>query len=429
MAITLSCACGRRFRVDARFAGKHAHCPYCGQRLDILRDHEVVPRAIVVGEELPLRDEELAVTGLSPGDEGWRYQALFDLAPDGYLVTDPWGVMQEANRAAEELFGVQRAYLAGRALSEMLLPADRAAFQKVIDRLRRGEAIRGWEARITPWGAPQPLICMFSIAPSRSALGEVVGLRWMFRDITERKRTEARIKAYQDQLRSLASELLMTEERERRELAVDLHDGLGQTLALAKMKLDMLRRQAGQASAAALTEKIDEVDRIIGEAHQAVRSLTFQISPPILHDLGFIPAVQWLIDDLRERYHIEVRFEHDGQTPPLDERTRVILFRAVRELLINAAKHARVGEARLSIRREGGLLRIVVEDRGAGFEVSRATGPDGGSGFGLFSIRERLDFQLGGNMEIDSRPGQGTKVVLEAPVAAPLRAAAGGISR
>ena len=429
MAITLSCACGRRFRVDARFAGKHAHCPYCGQRLDILRDHEVVPRAIVMGEELPLRDEELAVTGLSPGDEGWRYQALFDLAPDGYLVTDPRGVMQEANRAAEELFGVQRAYLAGRPLAEMLLPADRAPFQKVLDRLRRGEAIRGWEARITPYGAPQPLICMFSIAPSRSALGEVVGLRWMFRDITERKRTEARIKAYQDQLRSLASELLMTEERERRELAVDLHDGLGQTLALAKMKLDMLRRHAAESPLAPLVEKIDEVDRIITEAHQAVRSLTFQISPPILHDLGFIPALQWLIDDLRERYRLEVGFEHDGQTPPLDERTRVILFRAVRELLINAAKHARVGEARLAIRCDTQGLRILVEDHGAGFDVASVTGPDGGNGFGLFSIRERLDFQLGGSMEIDSVPGRGTRIVLQAPVAVPPPAPLSGTPR
>ena len=413
MPITISCACGRRFRVDSRYAGKHAHCPYCGQRLDILADQELMPLAQVIGEQMPLRDEELAVIGLSPGDEGWRYQALFDLAPDGYLVSDPQGLVEEANRAAEELFGVQRAYLAGKPLGAFIAEVDRPAFQRVIDRLQRGEALRGWEGHIVPHSARQMVPCIFSIMPSRNAQGGVVGLRWMLRDITERKRAEARIKAYQDHLRSLASELLETEERERRELAVDLHDGLGQTLALVKMKLDMLRQQAeGEAQRRA----IGEVETIISEAHQSVRSLTFQISPPILHDLGFIPAVQWLIDDLCDRYGLEVEFHYDDHGAMFTGQMRVILFRAVRELLINVAKHANVKQARLALMCDGRVVRVVVEDPGEGFDVARVLAPDGGHGFGLFSIRERLDYQLGGRMEIVSQPGEGTCIVLEAPL-------------
>ena len=252
--------------------------------------------------------------------------------------------------------------------------------------------------------------------PIHDARGAVYQIAGIAEDITERKSAEERVQAYQSQLRSLASELLLAEERERRKLALDLHDGLGQTLALIRIKVQMLRsRDEGQA--VEVKARLNEIDGLVELAHQAARSMTFQLSPPVLHDLGFIPALQWLIEDLQERYGLRVRLDDDGHISFMDKQVRIILFRTVRELLINVAKHAETDAAVLSLRRDGDRLKLAVEDAGTGFQCAETdTGSGHMEGFGLFSIRERVS-QLGGNLRVHSVPGQGTRVTVELPVA------------
>jgi signal transduction histidine kinase len=210
-----------------------------------------------------------------------------------------------------------------------------------------------------------------------------------------------------ERLRAAASEATLAEERERRKLAIDLHDGIGQLLALANMKLGMLR---GSAQAHGLEPQVREVEQLIVEANQRSGSLTFQLCPPVLYDVGLFEASQWLARDLERRYGMKVTIEGNGNHQPLDEATRISLFRSLREALINVAKHAETSEAKVHFSKRGSFLVIAVEDSGVGFSPGRNE-----LGYGLFSISERMN-HLGGRVEIESAPGEGTRVVLIAPI-------------
>lgn len=232
-------------------------------------------------------------------------------------------------------------------------------------------------------------------------------------DITGHKRAEEQLLLYQAQLRSLASDLVSVQEQERRRIAMDLHDRIGQTLAVSKMALGTLR---ASASSAELAEPLEDVRRLIDRAIQDTRSLTFELSPPVLHELGLEAAIEWLAEQVQDRHAVRVEVEGDGQRKLLEDDVRDLLFRAVQELLVNVVKHAQARHARVSTRREGGEIRIEVEDDGVGVEVSQADfRPDANGGFGLFNIRERLAY-VGGSLRINSEPGMGTRVVLEAPL-------------
>jgi len=144
-----------------------------------------------------------------------------------------------------------------------------------------------------------------------------------------------------------------------------------------------------------------------------LRSITYRISPPSLHDLGLVAALQWLGEDIGKKYGIDVRIVDDGCPEIGDERTRVILFRAVRALLIHAATRDAARSAAVGLSRHDGLVRITVEDVGTGFDSAERTP----SGDGLFAVREQVTY-IGGSVQIASSPGRGTTVTLTAPVTA-----------
>jgi PAS domain S-box-containing protein len=252
--------------------------------------------------------------------------------------------------------------------------------------------------------------------PIHDARGRVYRVAGISEDITERKRVEDEILSARDQIEalrkeqveSLASELLLAEEHERRKLALDLHDSLNQTLTLARLRLARVAALEGPA----LAGEVREVGALVDQANQAARSLTFQLSPPILHDLGFEPAVQWLVEDVGRTFQLAIALEGPEDASPLSERLRVLLFRAVRELLINVAKHSGAKRARVRLERGQGEIRVVVEDDGQAFDPSKV----GSRGLGLSGIRERLS-HLGGAMTITSSAGHGTRVSLVAPLA------------
>jgi len=212
------------------------------------------------------------------------------------------------------------------------------------------------------------------------------------------------------QLKSLSSQLAITEERERRRIATELHDQIGQSLVFSKLKLDELQNSANTSE---LTKALNEISNNIIQLIQDTRMLTFDLSSPILNEIGFETAVSaWLDDQIQEKHGIKTEFEDDGEQKPLDKDIRAILFRNVRELLVNIVKHANAQKVKVSICKVDGQICVSVEDNGEGFEpaevASKAT-------FGLFSIRERLE-QLDGSFEIKSEPGHGSKITMTAPL-------------
>ena len=233
-------------------------------------------------------------------------------------------------------------------------------------------------------------------------------------EIAERKAAEQKLLEYQDKLKSLASQLSLTEEQERRRIATELHDQISQQLVISKVKLEALRESAASGHFARdLCEITSSLDQVI----QNTRSLTFDLSSPILHELGFEAAVaEWLAEQIHGNHGITAQFRSDQQPKPLDDDVSILLFRDVRELLINVVKHARASRVKVFSRRVGKQINVTVEDNGVGFNLSEVASIAAETGgFGLFSIRERLE-QVGGQLEIDSELGRGTTVTIIAPL-------------
>ena len=237
---------------------------------------------------------------------------------------------------------------------------------------------------------------------------EVVGF---VLDLTERKRAEAEIQQNQLRLQAMSSELMMAEERERRRIAIVLHDAVVQMLALSKLKVDGLRRGTGNG----MHDRLTEVYELIEKSIESTRTLTADLSPPVLYELGLPAAIQWLGDRLRTDHGISFELAAPKDWKLLDEPTRVVLFQAVRELLINVAKHARASRCVVTLTREPDAVHLNVRDNGSGFSPSTSTNY-GAGGLGLFNIRQRME-HLGGSINLETSPGGGgTNVMLLLPL-------------
>ena len=188
-----------------------------------------------------------------------------------------------------------------------------------------------------------------SVSPFRGAGSEGQFAIGMLEDIGEQKQAEAKIRDYQEKLRSVALELSLTEERERRRLATDLHDHVGQILALAQIKLGALRESASNG----LIAPVDEIRQLLEQTISYTRSLGFELSPPILYDLGFEAAVEWLAEQIQEQHGVQIKVAADRSPKPLNDEIRILLFHLVRELLANLVKRAKPNNVAVLISRNG----------------------------------------------------------------------------
>ena len=247
----------------------------------------------------------------------------------------------------------------------------------------------------------------------------------MIADISDRKKAEGDIRTYQEQLQSLASELSLTEERERRRLGTDLHDHIGQALAVSKIKLGVLQKSITKEKHA---KSLSEVRELIDQMIQDTRSLTFELSLPVLYELGFEAAVEWFARHLRSQHGLNVDVQKSMLPIPMDDEIKVLLFRSVRELMLNIVKHAQAHNARVTIRREGDDLSIAVEDDGVGIkDLPQESKLKSNGGFGLFSIRERLRY-LGGQVQMEPGNSKGTRITLVVPLQHAKKAHAGTVT-
>ena len=219
------------------------------------------------------------------------------------------------------------------------------------------------------------------------------------------------------QLQALAVDITRAEERERQRVAEVIHDHLQQVLAVARINLSMA---LGRVRTAVVRKSLIDLDELLAQSLDITRSLTAELSPSILRRGGLAAALRWLGRWYQGRFGLQVAVEIDAEVEP-DDDTRVVLFRAVRELLFNVVKHARVAEARVRLSRTAdGRACIVVSDEGAGFDPESLRGGGGDAdSLGLFSLRERMDV-LGGHFEVDSSPGRGTSITIWGPPPGPM---------
>lgn len=234
-------------------------------------------------------------------------------------------------------------------------------------------------------------------------------------EIAEHLRACAEIDRHREQLRRLATELGLAEERERRAIAADLHDHLGQALAFVKLRLAQF---AGDAVFCGFESSLREILDLVDQAIRYTRTLTGELSPPVLYELGLGPALEWLGERFALKHGVRVEVTAARDVPQLSQATRVMLFKSAHELLTNAVKHGRPQRVEISMWREGEMLTVRVADDGVGFDPARAeavaASVEAGT-FGLFSIRERLR-HLGGQLDVRSALGAGATITLSVPL-------------
>jgi PAS domain S-box-containing protein len=245
--------------------------------------------------------------------------------------------------------------------------------------------------------------------------GNPVQMLGTTQDVTDHMVAATGVREHQHKLRELASQIALAEERERHRIAGDLHDRTIQMLALSQIKLGALKNALHDDTR--LSQLVDEVRTFVEQSIRDTRSLLFELSPPVLHELGFAAAVESLAELVTDEHALDCTVRSSGKPLRLGTDVEVSLFQAVREALINTVKHAHASHAVVTLDWSGpDALSVCVEDDGAGFDVGELESRRShGNGFGLFSMRERLGV-LGGHAEVSSRRGGGTRVRLQMPL-------------
>ncbi len=361
--------------------------------------------AMLIGEAVHRFDIE---TELRESEE--RYRQLVELSPDGIGVERDDRIVF-VNSAGANLLGYDKPEeLIGKSILDFVHPDYRSRTHRQLEYLRKKQ--KALPLREEKFLRVDGTALDVEVAATPLIYQNKPAAQIVFRDITERKLAQERILADQKQLRSLTAELVLAEEQERHAIATAMHDSIGPILAFTKRELGTLRKTAPSE----ISESLKNIGLNISEVVTQTRTLTFDLSPPTLYTLGFETAVGELTERFCEEHKLEHSFNNSDEPKPLTDHVKILLYRSIRELLINIAKHANAGLVKVAISRDNDDIQVTIEDDGKGLDVSaisgRAIRP---KGLGLFSVRERLT-HIGGKFEIESKRGKGTQATLTAPL-------------
>jgi PAS domain S-box-containing protein len=387
-----------------------------------IREGGAVVGAVITFQDITERKE--AQERLRSSEE--RYRCLVDLAPDAIFIYRAGRVAFVNPVGCKLLAADDPSPIVGRPLVELAEAEFREPLRERLDALvENAEPFPQMELRLL--GCQGEAIDVEVSASTFQDQG-VPAVQAVFRDIRERKRTELALRDYADRLEALSRQLLQTQELERRHLARELHDEIGQTLTAIKLNLQATRRgcsgpledEQRRMVVARIDESIAIVDRTIAE----VRNLSLDLRPSLLDDLGLVPALRWYVERQAARAGFAASFDAD-----LDERLppdlETACFRVVQEAVTNAARHGRAQQVSVMLCREDGWLELAVRDDGAGFDVTAARERAArGDSLGLLGMQERVRL-AGGTIDIRSAPGQGTEIRITLPAPRPENAVAG----
>jgi len=390
--------------------------------LTLTRDADGTPR-YRNGYSRDITDRKWAEEALRESEA--RFRLMFESHKAVMLLIEPdTGKILDANVAAAEFYRYSRDRLRSMYIYQInQMPAEEvdAERRKAVD-LERNRFIfphrianseRRWvEVHSSPVTLQNRPVLFSIIHDVTARLQAEEALQKAKQELEQRvKERTAELASRAEQLRALAGELTLSEQRERTRLARVLHDHLQQLLVASKFRIAILGRGGDEL----LKQGVKEIEDLIDESIAASRSLTVELSPPILHEAGLTAGLEWLARRMKDTHglFVELELEESGVLP---EAPKILLFESVRELLFNVVKHASVLSARVNLRRFDNSLRVVVSDKGKGFDpVSLPAAGESGRGFGLFGIRERLEL-MGGSFTIESILGQGSQFIVSMPV-------------
>jgi PAS domain S-box-containing protein len=391
------------------FIGGAVICAVSFTSMRIYRDwsDEMVARLRLVGEIFAnaiarKRAEEALFRREAELNEAQRLASIgsweWDILADGVTCSN------EVRR----IYGREDQNSPDRPFSEAVHPDDRARRSAAVDAALKGGSPYNTEFRII---RPDKSV---RFVHSRGRLiydesGKPVRMLGMTQDITERKRTAKELEEANDQLRLLSRRLFEVQEEERRHLARELHDEIGQALTAAKINLQSITGNGGSATVARLQETTAILDRLLGQ----VRKISLDLRPSMLDDLGLVPALRSLLDQQGRRASVAVRFSAENIPEKLDPEIQTTCFRIAQEAITNTLRHAHATHVDVDLRRENGKLRLLIRDNGIGFDVESAQAQT--VGLGLIGVRERAAL-VGGRAKIISSPNKGTTIEVSAPL-------------
>ncbi len=333
---------------------------------------------------------------------------LFNLSKDLIGIGTLDGYFIELNPIWESTLGYSIDELLGMPFMDLIHPDDREKTAEEMKKLNTGQDTinfinrymhKDGASRYFSWSAtpiPEENL-MFCIA----------------HDVTKTKEVEKEILQYQKRLKAQAIELTLTEERQRKQIATDLHDHVGQILASNRMQIAAMTDKMPKAE---LFGGIQKVSKGLLNALKTTRSLIFDLSPPQLNEIGLYAATaDWIEEELEEKYGIKTKTSHEGDIVVQDNNLRILLFRCIRELLINIIKHAKASKVEVSFSNQYNNLTIRVQDNGVGFNFQPEMLRLKNTGFGLFSVIERVE-NMGGSVKVESKPNDGTAISIIVPL-------------
>ncbi len=339
-------------------------------------------------------------------NDDW-FRATFERLPASMVITDAEGRFLQVNLAFCQFLGYTEDELLRLRLLDVTHPGDRAEtqryFSEVLAGLRQTIDLEKRCTRkdgATVWGH----VTAVCFVDSNAKLTYCVAV---IQDITERKQVEAALRESAARLQTLSHRLLEVQETERRSIARELHDEIGQALTSVKINLQTMQRLPELfAGAPYLEDSISLVERTL----EQVRNLSLDLRPSLLDDLGLAPALRWYLDRQAQRAGFAMQFVADPWETRLPADLETVCFRVAQEAVTNIVRHAQASQVQVELRRSEVELQLIIRDDGVGFDVREARArAAAGASFGLQGMEERVRL-VGGQLEIESTPEQGTQI-------------------
>lgn len=353
------------------------------------------------------KETELLSLYLKQSEE--KYRALTTYSRDAIFLFDIEQKLLEINRRSESLFEYEVEELFENTFQKIIAPEDYDRMNlwwKRLTEMKAGEIYDITGQNKT--GEKIPL----DIAGQVIHLEDQTIIQTIIRDMSYRKKAQEEIRRYEARLRRMAAELSLAQERERRSLSALLHDTVAQNLAISKIQLSFLKPSLSEKTLSIYQSVLKMLDLSIKQS----RNLMSELSPPMLFELGLDATLEWLAEHYETHHKIHLQFEHIGKKREVSQDVKLMIFQVSRELLNNMVKYAETDSGNISLQTNEYEARLVIKDQGKGFDPAELDNtPDEQGGYGLFSIRERVN-AYGGKMELRSAPGKGTKVKIILPM-------------
>lgn len=359
--------------------------------------------------ELEVQNQELRESRQRIEEARDRYADLYDFAPVGYATLDKQGCVQEINLTGAAMLGCERGSLLGKPLLLWLDRDDHEIFLQHLQRVFASSERVVNEVSLHGPDAPSHHVSLTSIA-IRQGEGAGNTCCTVLVDITPLKAKEAKLSRSRQKLRDLSAHLCRVREEERRRLAREIHDELGQKLTVLRFEVALL--EVGlEPSQPELRRRADSLLKRVDETIESIRAIASNLRPAVL-DLGLAAAIEWQVRDFQKHSGIVCELELDDADLQLDENRATAIFRIVQESLTNILRHARASRIKLSLCARGERLQLQISDDGIGLtpEVLKKS-----QSFGITGMRERVRL-LNGKLNLSGHPGQGTQLKVSIPM-------------